>query len=156
MIRYRLLCNKGHHFEAWFRNSTAYDRQAKRRLVECPSCGSTTVEKTLMAPAVNTRRSKSAKTSAETMPVAQTTGESDGRRTAIEREMAQLMRKLRAEVEKNAENVGREFADEARRIHYEEAPVRGIYGEATSDEVKALREEGIDFYPLPRLPEEQN
>ena len=66
------------------------------------------------------------------------------------------MRKLRAEIEAKSEYVGPRFSEEARKIHYEEAPARGIHGEATADEAKALKEEGIEFFPLPILPEDQN
>ena len=66
------------------------------------------------------------------------------------------MRKLRAEIESKSEYVGPRFSEEARKIHYEESPARGIHGEATADEAKALKEEGIEFYPLPILPEDQN
>ena len=70
--------------------------------------------------------------------------------------MQEVVRKLRKHLTENAENVGDRFAEEARRIHYDEAEKRGIYGEATSEEVHALVEEGIEFHPLPRLPEDQN
>ena len=77
-------------------------------------------------------------------------------RVAAHRELAAAMRKLRAEIESKSEYVGPRFSEEARKIHYEEAPARGIHGEATADEAKALKEEGIEFYPLPILPEDQN
>ena len=75
---------------------------------------------------------------------------------AMQREFLTLMRKIRRDVEANAEYVGPRFAEEARKIHYEETPARGIYGEASAEEVKALDEEGIEVFPLPVLPEEQN
>jgi hypothetical protein len=77
-------------------------------------------------------------------------------RVAAHRELAAAMRKLRAEVEAKSEYVGPRFSEEARKIHYEEVPARGIHGEATADEAKALREEGIEFFPLPPLPEDRN
>lgn len=150
MIRYSLQCHKHHAFEGWFRNSADFDKQAKRKLVTCPQCGSTKVTKALMAPNVSTSRSK---TKSKEMMVANPEATAEAEK---KRELLALMRRLRAEVEKNAEYVGPRFADEARKMHYDEAEKRGIYGEATPDEVRALHEEGIEFYPLPRLPEDQN
>ena len=80
----------------------------------------------------------------------------DSRRVAAHGELVSAMRKLRAEIEAKSEYVGPRFSEEARKIHYEEAPARGIHGEATADEAKALREEGIEFFPLPALPEDRN
>jgi hypothetical protein len=147
MIRYALECKKGHRFEAWFQSSAAYDDQAKTGKVTCAVCGSKKVAKSLMAPNVATRETTA-------VPVAQTPA--DEGQDAMRRELVSLMRKIRTEVEKNAEYVGPQFAEEARKIHYEEAPARGIYGEASADDVQSLREEGVAFYPLPKLPEEQN
>lgn len=147
MIRYALRCKKGHEFEAWFKSSAAYDEQAKGGKVLCAVCGSKKVEKALMAPNVSSRK-------AEPIPVAQTPP--GDKRDDMRREIITMMRKLRAEVEKNAEYVGPQFAEEARKIHHEEAPARGIYGEASPDDVRELREEGIEFYPLPAVPEDHN
>lgn len=148
MIRYRLQCDKDHQFEAWFKGSADYERQVKRKLVTCPECGSAKVEKALMAPNVSTSRSKSAE-----LTVANAEATAGAEKT---RELLDLMRRLRAEVEKNAEFVGPRFAEEARKMHYEEVEKRGIYGEATADEARELHEEGIEFYPLPKLPDEHN
>jgi hypothetical protein len=150
MIRYRLKCQKGHEFEAWFASSAAYDKQAKRRQITCARCGSTQVAKALMAPKVAKRTAKaaSARTADVPAPASQ--------RVAAHGELRAAMRRLRAEIEANSEYVGPRFPDEARKIHYEEVPARGIRGEATPDEAKALREEGIEFFPLPPLPEDHN
>lgn len=148
MIRYSLECDQNHTFEGWFRNSADFDRQAKRKLVTCPECGSAKVTKALMAPSVATGRSKSKEVS-----VANSEATAEARKR---QELVALMRKLRAEVEKNAEYVGPRFAEEARKMHHEEAEKRGIYGEATPDEARELHEDGIEFYPLPKLPEDQN
>jgi hypothetical protein len=145
MIKYRLRCKKGHEFEGWFSDSKAYDKQAKRGLVSCPDCGSTKVEKALMAPSLAKRRREAG---------APQPSEADTKRLSAQQEMLDLMRKLRRHVEANAENVGERFAEEARKIHHEEAPARGIYGEASLDQAKELAEEGIDILPLPRLPED--
>lgn len=150
MIKYRLQCKKGHEFESWFSDSAGYEKQAKRGLVSCPECGSTKVSKTLMAPSVSTRgRSRDI----EPAPAPQLT-EGDAKRLAIQKEMLEVMRKVRRHVEENAEYVGPRFAEEARKIHHEESEARGIYGEASLEEAKELAEEGIDLLPLPRLPED--
>jgi hypothetical protein len=80
----------------------------------------------------------------------------DTHRLAAHGELAKVMRKLRTEIESKSEYVGPRFPEEARKIHYEEVPARGIYGEATSEEAQALSEEGIEFFPLPPLPEDHN
>ena len=165
MIRYRLKCEKRHEFEAWFANSGAFDRQAKRREISCPRCGTTRVEKALMTPSVARRggrkRAEAEKkpaepvpTSAPPAPASQT--EPETHRLAAHGELAAAMRKMRAEVMSKSEYVGPRFSEEARKIHYEEAPARGIYGEATREEAQALAEEGIEFFPLPPLPEDHN
>jgi hypothetical protein len=165
MIRYRLKCEKRHEFEAWFANSGAFDRQAKRREISCPRCGTTRVEKALMTPSVARRggrrraeadkkAAESASASAPTAPASQ--AQSETHRLAAHGELAATMRKMRAEIMSKSEYVGQRFPEEARKIHYEEAPARGIYGEATSEEAQSLAEEGIEFFPLPPLPEDHN
>ena len=160
MIRYRLKCKKGHEFEAWFASGTAFDTQEKRGLLSCPNCGTSKVSKALMTPSIAKRSKKRSAPVAEAPPqTPEPTTEPakpEIQRVAAHRELAAAMRKLRAEVEAKSEYVGPRFSEEARKIHYEEAPARGIHGEATADEAKALKEEGIEFYPLPILPEDQN
>ena len=173
MIRYQLRCSRGHGFEGWFKNSDAYagDVQA----LDCPVCGDRTIEKAIMAPAV-LQRSVSAQTvpaseapsgaaaAGTTLPTAQTATPTPASPVAalpaapvsadqlrLARSLL-LMRKLRAHVEANFEHVGDRFADEARKIHYEETEPRGIYGEATPEEVESLEEEGIAIAPVPNLP----
>jgi len=158
MIRYRLKCEKRHEFEAWFANSSAFDRQARRGQSSCPKCGTARVEKALMAPNISTRtrrkrvRKVAEPASAQTPPAAQP----ETHRLAAHGELATVVRKLRAEIEAKSEYVGPRFPEEARKIHYEEAPARGIYGEATREEAQALSEEGIEFFPLPSLPDDHN
>ena len=154
MIRYALICEHRHEFEIWFKNSADYDKQAKRGLVACPACGSAKVEKAIMAPALG-RGSK--KTKAE--PVVATKTED---KTAVammgpqEREFRTKLKELREHLIKNADNVGAKFPDEARKMHYGEIEHRSIYGEASPEEAKELHEEGIEFHPLPVLPDEHN
>jgi hypothetical protein len=160
MIRYQLKCDRRHEFEAWFSSSAAYDRQAKRGQVSCPKCGSANVQKAMMAPSIakRTKRRKSEK-APEAQPAqtqAPPPATADTHRLAAHGDLLGAMRKLRAEIEAKSEYVGQRFPEEARKIHYEETPARGIHGEATSDEARALIEEGIEFYPLPVLPEDQN
>jgi hypothetical protein len=154
MIRYTLRCEKDHTFEAWFRSSADYDRAAKRGGNECPLCGGRKIEKAPMAPSV-ARTDKSPKDGG----AAKKGGEKVTLAAAPDpREMAlrAALKELRQKVTENAEYVGDRFAAEARKIHYNEGEARGIYGEATADEAKALAEEGIEFQPLPTLPEERN
>jgi hypothetical protein len=143
MIRYALACAAGHAFESWFRSSQDFDMQSKRGLVSCPHCGSSRVEKQIMAPAV-----KSAQEAEKSQPVVL----ADPR----DAEMRQFMRAYRQFVETNAEPVGDKFAEEARKIHYGESEERAIYGAATPTEVRELREEGVEVAPVPVLPDEMN
>ncbi len=152
MIRYDLICDKGHAFDAWFADSAAYDKQAKRKLVTCVHCGSAKVEKQLMSPAIpaKSNRKAGAEPQASAQPQMFTPGDQR------QRKLLQMMREIRKSVEENSEYVGKRFAEEARKIHYEEAEKRGIHGEATAEDAKALVEEGIEVHPLPLLPEENN
>ena len=145
MIKYRLACQAGHEFEGWFRSGSAYDEQVANGQIACPHCGSLEISKAIMAPNVATRGAV-APPSAEALKDARSA-----------EQIRSLMRQLRAAVEAKAEYVGPRFAEEARKIHYEdnEEP-RGVYGEASPDEAKALAEEGIPIFPLPRVREDLN
>ena len=164
MIRYALACDKGHEFESWFQSSAAYDAQAKRGLVACPLCGSDKVEKALMAPRL-TRTDKTAR-SAEPINVEPAGADAAPAAAAVkapvaimsdrEREFRSKLKELRAHLTKNADYVGQKFPEEARKMHYGETEHRSIYGEASADDAKALHEEGIEFHPLPVLPDERN
>ena len=150
MIRYSLTCEKGHDFESWFKNSAEFDRQQSKRELICPSCGSHKVEKAIMAPSLGSSAAKG-----DGLPVA--AGEKvlaalDPRRTAL----MEALREIRKSVTDQAENVGPRFPEEARKIHYGEVEPRGIFGEASVEEAVALAEEGVDFHPLPALPEDRN
>ncbi|MFQ5774844.1 MAG: DUF1178 family protein [Kiloniellaceae bacterium] len=131
MIVYDLRCRKGHLFEAWFRDSAAYEDQAKAGKVACPTCGSKKVEKAPMAPRLSKGRRKA---EAETAKAA---------------EAMRVMRELQRKIEDNFDYVGPNFAEEARRIHYREIDPRNIYGESSDEEAEALREEGIPFGRIP-------
>lgn len=144
MIRYDLVCDGGHAFDGWFRDSQGFEEQAAAKTVQCPHCGSSNVEKALMAPRVPARSNRAPDPSPGSM--------TDPRAVM----MRTAMRKLREHVEATADYVGAQFADEARRIHHKEAEERGIYGEASPDEARALRDEGIDVMPLPAAAKDQN
>ena len=146
MIRYALGCENGHQFESWFGDSKAFDTLQAADAVLCPECGSASVEKALMAPQISTARKKDAKN--DKVRLAANHG--------MQAEAVAAIRKIRDHVKENADYVGDKFPEEARKIHYEEAEKRGIYGEASADEANALAEEGIEFHPLPILPEERN
>jgi hypothetical protein len=164
MIHYALACEHGHTFESWFQNSAAYDKQSKRGLVCCPVCNSSKVEKAIMAPRL--ARADVAEP-APPLPVPAPAATPPGPpgppvKTPVaimgaqERELRQKLKELRDHVTKNANYVGPRFPEEARKIHYGETEHRSIYGEASPDEAKALHEEGIEFHPLPILPDDQN
>jgi len=155
MIRYALRCDRDHEFEAWFGSSADYDRLAAGGENVCPLCGSTAVDKALMAPAVS-GRARSAETTTENKterkPEKVRLAAPDPRHAAFREALKEFRRKLT----ENADYVGDRFAEEARKIHYNEVEPHGIYGEATADEAKGLAEDGIDFQPLPPLPEDRN
>jgi hypothetical protein len=163
MIRYKLVCKKGHEFEGWFRTSDDFERQAKRGQVDCPDCGSRQVRKALMAPNV-ARRDKTPEPQFEhevdvpgpSMTVANAVGAEHQEFAARRREILAMMRKLRAEVLANSEDVGDRFPEEARKMHYREVEPRAVHGQASPREVKELIEEGIDIYPVPQVPEDHN
>jgi hypothetical protein len=164
MIRYALNCDRGHTFESWFQNSAAYDKQTKRKLVTCPICGSEKIEKAMMAPRVSASLDDGiaaprlpAVSPEPPTPVPQTATKAPvAMMSSPERELRQKLKEIRDHITKNANYVGARFPEEARKIHYGETEHRSIYGEASPDEAKELHEEGIEFHPLPILPDDQN
>jgi hypothetical protein len=147
MISFTLHCDKEHEFDAWFRSSADYDDQAKGGLLACPVCGSAAVTKGLMAPNVAPKGNRAGPP--ERAPHAVL---ADPKRV----EIVQQMRKLRTRLLESSEYVGGKFAEEARRIHYDDAERRGIHGEASVEEARELLDEGIDVFALPGLPEDEN
>jgi hypothetical protein len=158
VIHYQLVCRKGDRFEAWFRGSADFDQQARNGHVVCPICGTSAVEKALMAPAVRSAGADAAQ-GGEAAPKNDTEQETvrlaAGPDPALSDAM-EMARRISRDVREHSEDVGRRFAEEARKIHYREAAPRSIYGEATGEEVKEMLDEGIEFHPLPVLPEERN
>jgi hypothetical protein len=159
VIRYALSCDRGHDFESWFQNSAAYDKQAKRGLVSCPLCGSAKVEKAIMAPRL-ARKDKSTPITAPAEETVPSPAPEPATPVAMispqEREFRKKLKELRDHLTSNADNVGKKFPEEARKMHYGETEHRSIYGEASSQDAKELHEEGIEFHPLPVLPDERN
>lgn len=155
MIRYSLRCERGHAFESWFQSSSAYDSQHKRGLVACPMCESTKVDKAIMAP----RIARKGKSKSAPEPVAAPVEETDSTSLVMapqERELLSKLRELRDHVLKNADDVGKKFPEEARKMHYGDIEQRAIYGEATADEARSLVDEGIEVAALPVLPGDRN
>jgi hypothetical protein len=129
MIRYALICPADHEFEGWFGSSDDFDVQLAASQLSCPVCGDEAVRKQIMAPAVAGTRKRD--------------------EPAVRSMMMEAMGKMRAHVEENFDYVGARFAAEARQIHQGEAEARGIYGEASREEVKALVDDGVPVAPLP-------
>lgn len=129
MIKYNLKCDDGHTFDSWFGSIGDFERLQKSSLLSCAVCGSGTVDRAIMAPRVKT--SDDAPLSAPASPA------------------EQAVRELRRKIEENAEDVGSNFASEARKIHDGDAPERSIYGKAKPAEARALIEDGIPVAPLP-------
>ncbi len=141
MIHYQLRCVDGHEFEGWFKGSAAFETQAERRLLSCPRCGTTEVGRGLMAPAVRTRSGH--------LAVGATAGEAPV--VAMPDEMRAVLQRIRAEVERNCEDMGDGFADEAIRMSRGEAERRGIYGNASDEDREVLADEGIAVVRIPWL-----
>ena len=181
MIRYALNCEQGHVFESWFQNSAAYDKQSKRGLIACPVCGSAKVEKAIMAPQImaskietptvahgeaasppSPRPSPTPPNPAPPPPLDPAPMPPIPPKTPLammstaERELRHKLKELRDHITKNAQYVGPRFPEEARKIHYGETEHRSIYGEASPEDAKQLHEEGIEFHPLPVLPDDKN
>ena len=161
MILFDIKCNDGHIFEAWFQNNEAYEKLADRHLIECPLCGSTNVSKSLMAPNISPKSNvdkvvpdnfRTGEDNHKVMVSAHTQTDNDVSSEDVKRALEHMhntMAKFRRKVEKSCEYVGTDFADEARKIHYGDSEMRGIYGETTIKETEELIEEGIDILPIP-------
>jgi hypothetical protein len=132
MIVYDLICAHQHRFEGWFDSAGDYVRQRDETMVRCPVCDDAAIERRPSANVVVARTGSGE----EKKDVAVAGGDA---------EALKLVRRLIAQTE----NVGRAFPEEARKIHYQEAPKRGIRGQATAEEAEELREEGVDFMSLP-------
>ena len=143
MIIFELTCGHGHRFEGWFASGEEFARQQERALVTCPVCDDAHIERLPSA-----RVSIAKGVGRDNAPPAEPTEERSTTTDAAVGLPTEALVKLR-EMVRNTENVGRRFPEEARKIHYEEVPGRPIRGQASKDEADALRDEGIDFTPLP-------
>ena len=163
MIKYQLICDKSHEFEGWFGDSAAFESQQESGLLTCRVCGSADVRRALMAP--NLASPKTRKTdlaeqqpSAQPAPQPQAPQQASGALPpAAARKMQELMSEMRAlqtKIREECRDVGNDFAEEARKIHYGEVEPEGIYGQATAEEREALDEEGIKIMDMPWLPKD--
>ena len=162
MIHYNLRCARGHAFESWFQSSSAYEVQEKRKLVNCPVCGSSEVERAIMAPQIVSQKGRKDAAS-DSEPVATPVPATDVAAPAPtpllmaqEQELRAKLRELRDHIVKNADNVGERFPNEARKMHYGDIEHRPIFGEASADEARSLIDEGVEVMPLPVLPDDRN
>jgi hypothetical protein len=144
MIRYALGCTEGHRFESWFPDSAAYEKQRRRGFVACPECGSTRVDKAIMAPAVVGGERGASESGPEIVV--------DDRR----RQARELLVRMRREIEANTDDVGSKFPQVARAIHLGDEPERAIRGRASLEEARSLVEDGVSVMPLPMLEDEYN
>jgi len=156
MIHYNLRCERGHSFESWFQSSSAYETQEKRKLVNCPVCGSAEVERAIMAPQIVSKKGREVAVAAPAPAAEVATPASTPLLMAQERELRTKLKELRDHIVKSADNVGERFPVEARKMHYGDIEHRPIYGEASPDEARALIDEGVEVTPLPVLPDDRN
>jgi hypothetical protein len=139
MIVYDLACTNEHRFEGWFASAEDYARQRETSLLRCPMCDDAAIER---RPSANVKVGRAVAPAAEVAAAAGSTTVAGGEAAAMK-----LLRQLIEQID----NVGAAFPEEARKIHYEEAPQRAIRGQATREEAEALRDEGIDFMALPKV-----
>ena len=159
MIVFTLKCRKDHRFEGWFRNGDAYEAQAKAGEIACPQCGDTEIGKAPMAPAIvsgasASRQQQQAEQEERSAPPAPAIPAAPVDPVQAERAamLRTMLTELRTQIEKTADYVGPEFAEEARAIHYGEKEARPIYGESSDEQAKELADEGIEFARIPWLP----
>ena len=153
MILYQLRCADEHSFEAWFRDSASYDLQARSGDVECPYCGSTDISKAPMAPHIGSSTSDGdAESTTDITDITDIKDMDERRATEVAQQILDAVGRIRGYAEDNFEDVGEDFADEARKIHHGDTPERGIYGKATEHDAEELEDEGIDFVRLPGAP----
>lgn len=148
MIRYALRCKEGHDFDGWFRSSEGFETLRKAGQVTCTICGTASVEKALMAPAVPTERRP-------TQPDSRPTEPGKGELTISRNDRERALNQLRSHIEANSDYVGLRFADEARAMHEGRSENRAIHGEAKPDEARKLIEDGVPIAPLPFLPKQK-
>ena len=131
MIKYNLICKCGKTFESWFANSSEFDSLNKKKIIKCIYCDSSSVKKTVMSPRLTRKSNQILK------------------KNKLQRDIKKQLTYFKKYIEKNCEDVGARFPQEARNIHYDKKTSKGIYGKATPEETSELIEEGIDIYTLP-------
>ncbi|MFT8730273.1 MAG: DUF1178 family protein [Acetobacter fabarum] len=152
MICYRLRCAHDHVFEGWYKDSSTFAMLRQKNLLNCPECGTSSVDQAPMAPAIVGRaperlpQSDPTPTPDMAAPPAPAAGQIP---PGLPDAMLSALRDVRRTIEENCENMGNRFADEALRIHYGEAPERGIYGEISQSQREELEEEGVAFQNVP-------
>ena len=141
MIRYDLVCENEHFFESWFKDSKSYQKQLDANEIVCPECDSTNISKSLMAPGIPKKTNRK---------------NSNVIANSSSRSINDAIRKIRDERKTNSEYVGDQCPEEARKIHYNEAEMRSIYGKASKKEITELVDEGIDIIQIPEIPDDKN
>ena len=152
MIHYQLRCADDHAFDGWFRDSAAFDAQAGAGMLSCPVCGTGSVSRALMAPALGRKRAAPAQVEPAPAPPPPPAPAAPVAGGGLPDGLRAMLQKMRAEVEARCDYVGPGFADEARRIHNGESDARGIYGEATPEEAERLADDGIEVAQIPWVP----
>ena len=140
MIKYNLKCKNKHEFESWFSNSKEFEKLRTKKMIECIYCKSKEVEKSIMSPLVLNKEEKTKKE------------KSFNEFKKIQKELV----KIRKFVEKNFENVGKDFPREVRNVYYDNRKNKNIYGEATLEETEELKEEGIEIASIPWVDKNKN
>ena len=131
MIKYNLICKCGKTFESWFSSSSEFDSLLKKKIIKCIYCESSSVKKTVMAPRLTRKSNQKLE------------------KSKLQKNIKKRLTHFKKYIEKNCEDVGDRFPQEARNIHYDKKTSKGIYGKATPEETSELIEEGIDIYTLP-------
>ena len=149
MINYSLICKQEHKFEGWFRTSADYEEQVRKGLVSCPTCHDNEISKALMAPAVKSSKKLIEETSNKKMN--NISKNTEYKAIAGENEIRSILRNMKKYIENNCENMGENFANEARLIAKGDAKERGIYGKVSSKEAEELLDEGIEVNAIPWL-----
>ena len=140
MIKYNLQCKNKHEFESWFSNSKEFEKLRSKKMIECIYCKSKEVEKSIMSPLVLNKEEKTKKE------------KSFNEFKKIQKELV----KIRKFVEKNFENVGKNFSREVRNVYYDNRKNKNIYGQATPEETDELKEEGIEVASIPWVDKDEN
>ena len=138
MIKYNLICKCGESFESWFLSSSGFDYLCRKKLIKCIYCGSLSVKKSVMAPNLPSKSNKVFK------------------KTKLEKNIKKQLLDFRKYIEKNCKDVGENFTQEARSIHYDKKTSQGIYGKATPEETSELLEEGIEVATIPWIDKSEN